>query len=257
MKNDTLLDIYSLWRSPFTESFKDLVQNIKCLSLHQKDLLLKLEQLYISEEALSRKDTSEFYHTHGVLSASVVMYTIKANPKIESLDCFSLIAAALLHDFNGFVSKEKKFAEAMDLLESKGLVELLGLKALDSIEALLQYTSYDKGRPINWGSSLLDGPANEVIIEKDIPVEGLLVSYGDILGQLCSPDYLTRAGELLKILDIVDTDFIPLKLLILADKIVLELEKRATIVMPEEIKEGILKNTQKARLRYDFQFHFE
>lgn len=257
LNHDNLPDIYNLWKSPFSESFSDLLGTSTCLSPKEKKELIALEQLYVSEEALARKNSDELYHTHGVLSAEVVMFTLLNNEHVEGLDCFSLISAALLHDFNGFVSKDKKFAEAMDLLESKGLVDLLGLDMLNSIEKLLQYSSYDLTKPINWGSSLLDGDINEVTVPEDIPLEGLLVAYGDIIGQLCSVDYKERAKELLKVLEIDDPDFIPLKLLVLADEIIKSLRARASVNVPASILNSVLDNTQKARLRYEYTFSFE
>ena len=250
-------DIHELWTAPFALSFEDLVLVTKCLTQDEQDKLLKLKKLYVSEEALNRKNSQEFYHTHGVLSAEVIMFTMKENKLYDNLDCFFLTAAALLHDFNGFVSKDKKFAEAIDLLESKGLVALLGKPALDKIENLLQYTSYDVTKPINWGNSLLEGDQSEVMIADNVPLEGLLVSYGDIIGQLCSPNYLERAKELLKVLDISDTDFIPLKLLVLADKIVIALKDKVKFKIPAEIKNSLLLNTTKVRNRYNYSFSFE
>lgn len=252
------ISIPDLWKFPFPLTFNQLLHASPYLNQREKTILLELEELYMTKETIMRRGSSDLYHLHGVLSASTLAYTFNQwQSDFKDIDYLVLISAAVLHDFGGFVSTKKSFAESMNLLISAELLVLLGRPTVDAIYKTLKYASYGVGSPITWGADLLSDHVYDVKIEEHIDLSGLLLAYSDIVGQLASPSYKDRRDELVQLLDYKKETDIPIKIVALADLIIYTLEKRTNKQIPSVIKEGFKTNTASTRKFHNYKLMFE
>lgn len=254
--NQVTFSIPDLWKAPFPLTFQQVINAANYLNTREKKILTELEEFYITKETIVRRGGKDLYHAHGVLSATTLAYTLNSWNLSEEIDYLAIIAAALLHDFGGFIDKKKNFAESINLLISAELLVLLGRPTVDEVYKLLKYASYDTGYPITWGHSLMDDHLYEVKIDENVEIEGLLLAYSDIVAQMSSPSYAERRREMLSLLGLAE-DYIPPKIIALSDLLVYTLEKRTGKKVPDAIKSGFKENTKDARKEQNYKLMFE